>query len=347
MMADEEMFNYITASLSVVLSITTILLNIFCIDVIRRSKLLLRKPSTVFIVNLLVLQLIQGLFVLPLYIAQQANFQDDHWKIRICNGFRFSYTITFFGTCLGILLTSIDRFFAVYWIASYRFRLTRPRVMTILLMKWMYVVILCSLPLFNTSPHENDIVLSCQSYAIEVACDYHPSKLWSIIMLLVNTALPYIIIVAVYIYVIRTVKFFEKRAHQKPSKYFEVPLRNQGGVIKLKKKDIAKHKKITKLAIILCLVYAFLWMPSVAYYAVTHVCPDCFQAFSCRSDYVKFFITFVAFLNGIAVPVVYCFYQKDFRRSAGYRPSVKNSISKDVLGVSDIEKVKLLSEDVL
>lgn len=336
MWTEETYFTtYFSTSLLAVLSVTTIALNSFCIIVLRRSKSLSRKPSTVFIINLIVLQIIQGAIVIPLYIVKKANFNVDNiWRRRICNGFRLSYTITFFGTCLGVLLTSTDRFLAVYWITSYRLRWTRQRIMAIILTKWIYIAILCILPLTNSLKSYQDENVNLFNMDVS-ACTYNPSKAWSIYMLIINILVPYIIIVAEYLYVSHTVRFFETRALKNSSSLVTVAIVSQIGKVKHKKIDTGKHKKITRLAVALSLVYALLWIPSVVYYTLKHFCPNCISRYN--TQYLEFSVTFVTFLNGIAVPIVYCFYQKEFRKSS--RTSVK-------ININDIEKMKT-SCDVL
>lgn len=323
---ESETFCTISIVLLGILSVMTVALNSFCLHVIRTSKHLLKKSSTFLIINLLVFQLFQGLVVIPFYIAKQFHHLPDVWKKAICNGFRFSYMVAFYGTCLGVLLTTIDRFLAVYWLTTYKVQLTKRRVTGLSLAIWIYILVLCALPFFNKA-EITETVSNCE---IHVKCDYNQKKIWTIMMLTVNTALPYLIIVAAYIYVIRRVKFIEKRSQPRNSLCFDVTLDNQR-VITVKQKDLTKHKKITYLALQLCIVYALLWLPSVCYYTLQHVCPTCFtQNYkdSCWSVYTGFVIKYIAFFNALVTPVIYCFYQKDFRRSVNLRRSTQ-SIDSD------------------
>ena len=329
-MEELDQFKITAVCFLFIISVSSVILNSFCLHVIRTSNQLLKKPSTLFIVNLLVLQLIQGIIVIPSYAMYRAHIGSNLLQRLLCNTFKYSYNVTFYGTCLGVLLTSIDRFLAVYWILTYRKGVTRSRVLHSIVLTWFYVLVLNIIPFLEIG--HKDIKPP------HVCGDYNPQRSWTILMLCVNTALPYILMILCYKYVVSKVKFYETRARQRNSTSFDVTLDNQD-VITIKKKYVAKHKKITKLACILSIAYALLWTPSIIYDGLLHACIKCFPQSYMQSNwfiYVEFIIKYIAFFNALAAPVIYCFYQKEFRKSANLHRSAP----------SEGENAKLIPSDV-
>jgi len=335
-----DAFSIISICLLVLLLLSSVALNSFCLNVIRKSEKLLKKSSMLLISNLLLLQLFQACVVLPFYIARQCDDgKSATWSRNVCNGFRFSYMVAFYGTCLGVFLTSIDRFFAVFWILKYKTHVTKQRVGRALIFLWFYLLIVSIVPFAYPPEVDHEFIPQCKAHMNHVKCNYNQPKYWLISMITMNTVVPYIAMVFMYVYIVKKVKYYERKAIARNSTCLHVTLPNQI-VITIKKKDMTKHKKITKMAFMLCFVYAVLWTPSALFYTLKHICPTCFGQYynnaSCFVVYIEFSVNFVAFLNLLAVPIIYCFYQQDFRTSANLRKSFRE----------DIEEKKLLPSDL-
>merc|ERR1719494_540598 len=95
-----------------ILSVLAVTVNIFCLIIVIKTKNALNKPSTIFIITLLSTHLLQGVLTLPLYVAKRTTPRSSPTYRYVCDGFRFTYIITFYTTCLTMLIISIDRLLA-------------------------------------------------------------------------------------------------------------------------------------------------------------------------------------------------------------------------------------------
>ena len=129
-----------------IVSIMAVLLNTLCVFIIASSKLLQQKRSSIFIFSVLALHMIQGLLVIPFYAAKKAGTSNPTSKTVICDGFRFTYMITFYGSCVNVLLITIDRLLAVILLTAYKQIVTRKRVIIAAVCLWIYVLMLCLIP---------------------------------------------------------------------------------------------------------------------------------------------------------------------------------------------------------
>ena len=143
---DKELFTQFIIYISIILSICIVIVNVLCIGVIIASTKLRQKPPTVFILNLLVTHLLQGVFVLPVYALKKAKTYPKDLYPLVCDAWRLSYMLTFYGTCINVLLVAVDRFIATRFAVSTTIRLTTARCRVICGVAWLYMVMLCLIP---------------------------------------------------------------------------------------------------------------------------------------------------------------------------------------------------------
>lgn len=310
-----------------VLAVIAIILNFLSIYIIMTTKQLLKRNSTLILLNLLVVHLCQGIFVLPFYAGKKIK-QDFIPAQVFANGFRLSYMLTFYGACLGILLVAIDRVLATFLLTRYKVIVTRRRVKIALVVFWVYVIGLCMIPFIDTKGPTfktkfDSITNTTITYQKQKFYVYNQQKEWVLFMLFVNTALPYILVVLCYTYIAckltklqsyQTVSPSGKRSKYAVGQIKQYPEETQP----LKKKDIQKHKQVTKLTFILTVIYGIFWTPSIIYYPLKEDCKSCFPANYEDSEleqYLGFITKYLAFLDAAAAPMVYCFMHREFQTS--------------------------------
>ena len=77
------------------------------------------------------------------------------------------------------------------------------------------------------------------------------------------------------------------------------------------------NHKITKITSLIVLVYGVTWSPSIVYYLLIQFTPSVFSDSyysSSTETYVTFFIKFITYFDGIATPIIYCYYHNDFKQ---------------------------------
>ena len=283
------------------------IVNILCIVVIANSKKLRRKPPTVFIGNLIGTHMIQGICVLPLYTIRVSS---DSEHVFICDGFWFTYMLTFYSATLSVFLLSVDRFLAVVLLNSYDKYVTKQNVVRVTVIMWCYVIALCTLPFFKLE----------RSRALQNSmCTYLQPREWTIFMLIVNALLPYIFIVLSYVYVRLKLKklsaYFTAAAEQRK----DANGNNQRDRKKQERRSrkFKKRSKITKLTFLIIFTYGLTWAPSIIYYLAQHLCPNCFSDSYYDSELksiLSFLMKYINFFDAMVAPVLYCYFHDEFRQ---------------------------------
>ena len=267
--------------------------------------------------------MIQGLLVIPFYAAKKAGTSNPTSKTIICDGFRFTYMITFYGSCVNVLLITIDRLLAVILLTAYKQIVTRKRVIIAAVCLWIYVIMLCLIPFL---PEQ-------ESAKSTSTCNYNPRKEWTIFMLLVNTVIPYVVVTITYTYIFiklhrmkvktQTRMYNPTNSNVNKSDEDENGLSSNNINISREKmkREIMKRdktmKKISKITFAVVLVYGITWAPSTIYYLLLYLKPSMFTKAYHRSPlegYITLIIKFITFFDAIAAPIIYCYYRDDFKK---------------------------------
>ena len=304
-------FRHLSIILLSILSILTILANSTGIFVISRTKELSKTPSSYLIRNLLTVHFIQGLIVFPLYVAKKHGVESVVLYQFICDGFRFTFMVTFYMAVFSVLFIATDRFIAVVFTMHYREIVTKQRLLLCIVAIWIYITSISLIPFkhsdVNINSNDTNVAIvtnvTMPRKSSIVKCNYNQSELWTILMLGFNCLLPYITMVIMYQYIIFQLKKIERKAKIESSRF--------------KIEEINKNRKITKVSLLLSIAYLVTWSPSVLYYILWCVCPhtcftDAYQ-YSKEETYITFAMKYLAFLDAIVSPVIYCFFSERFR----------------------------------
>ena len=317
----------------VILAFIAVFLNSLGLYIIRTTKTLWKRNSSLLLMNLLAVHLFQGVFVFPFYAGKKVK-QDFVPAQVFANGFRLTHMLTFYGTCLGILVIAIDRFLATILLTKYKVLVTRRRVKIALVALWVYIVGLCLVPFIdvegpNYGERFNPVTNETVIYEKPKFYVYQQQREWVLFMLIVNTALPYVLIIACYIFIgyrLRRMQVYHPAplSNDKHSKNSVAMTTlgeshpHAGENVPLKKKDVDKYKQVTKLTLILTAIYGVFWTPSIFYYPLKEDCKNCFPdnyEDSELEQYLGFITKYLAFLDAAAAPLVYCFMHKEFQKS--------------------------------
>ena len=316
----DETFTEAMVVIMSIMSFVIVFINGGCIYIIYSSKVLRQKRASIFVYSILTLHLLQGCFVIPFYAAKKSKHEKSVAERKlICDGFRLTYMVTFYGACINVLLIGGDRLLAVQLMTSYKIFVTRKRAIVATVSLWAYTVLLCLIPFI---PQEEPKF-----------CRYNQQDEWTTFMLFINTLLPYVVVIVSYVYItIKLDKMAQKTRsysdHQEevlppvPKKsralstftMFVLNKRHENEEEQERDKNI---RKVTKLTFIIILAYGLTWAPSIFYYTLLKVAPSLFSEEYLNSpaeSYVTFFIKFITFFDAIFTPIIYCYFHNDFRR---------------------------------
>ena len=194
---NQELYKDVIVLMSAIISIVITIVNSSCIYIILTTKKIRGKPPMIFIVNLLVTYLLQGIFVLPTYAVYRSGDYSETVCTIMCDIWGLSYMISFYGMCVNVLLIAIDRFLATKYALSRKIRLTATKCKTICCLAWLYIILLCLIPFLPLQ----------RSKSLENSkCHYNQPRAWTIFMLLANSALPLALNLGIYLYIARNMK---------------------------------------------------------------------------------------------------------------------------------------------
>ena len=175
------------------LSFGVVTTNVFCIYVIRSTHATsLQQPAKIAITGLLFANLIQGLFVIPMYCIRKV-FLAGHESNAASDAFLFAYIFTYYDSCLCILLITIDRVVSTRFPLRCHTMITSRKVLWALIVIAIYTLCLCLLP-FMPSDSDNGRGRAYRPWLYES---------WIIFMLIVNNLIPFVVIVCSYFYILR------------------------------------------------------------------------------------------------------------------------------------------------
>ena len=175
---------YVQVTTYSVLAAIIIVINLFSLVVLFWSKKLLSKPQVILLINLIATHLIQGSVVMPIYALRKSkNYPVSMYPV-VCDTWRLSYMLTFYGTCINVLLIALDRFVATKYFVKYSGHFKYKHFLMAVCLGWFYVVMLCLIPFI---PLQKSVSLKKPFY-----CHYNQPSEWSMFMLMFNLSLIHI-----------------------------------------------------------------------------------------------------------------------------------------------------------
>jgi len=248
--------------------------------------------------------------------------------------------LTFYGTCINVLLIALDRFVATKYFVKYSGYFKYRHFLLAVCVGWIYVVVLCLIPFI---PLQKSVSLQEPFY-----CHYNQPSEWSVFMLMFNTVVPYFTVMIIYIYITRQLGVsspspkvvysknnknnnnnnnskknkdmarITTRTGSKDSSCSIIPVVESSAKLRSRKKSV-QYKKVNKLTFRIIFIYGITWTPSIVYYSIVTITPEVFtDAFyvSFEEMVITFIIKYITFFNAAAAPILYCYNHGQFRKEA-------------------------------
>ena len=254
----------------------------------------LHSVTYLSIFSLAIADLLAGILAMPSYILKKF-FLGDAVDVIICDIFRFSYFLTGYASILSLSVISVERMMAVRSPLRYKTRVTHRRVIMGLLLAWFDSVLISSLPFVPwDSSHDKE-------------CNYSPTRWWSIVVIICNVIVPFIVIVVCYTYL-----YLTARSHVRKilSDEFNCSSGN-GGVNRLRQ---ASERRASMTILIVIGVFVATWFPSCFYYFLQTTCSQCFsETFRPMQSTFNALVKMLTFTSSFVNPLIYCWRSKHFR----------------------------------
>lgn len=277
-----------------VLSFGTVLGNsIVCFAINNHPAL--RHVTYLSIFSLAIADLMAGLIAIPSYIFKKFTWEEPYDTI-VCDTFRASYFLTGYASILSLSIISVERLIAIKIPLKHMTIVTRRRVIVALLFVWSEALIISSLPFVPWDSND--------SYK---QCNYQPPHWWSIMVIISNVIVPFLVIVACYTFMYLTAQTHIKKicSDKKGVKYNTVHFsacreRNE------------RRGNITIMIVIG--VFVLSWFPSCFYYFLQKTCPQCFsESFESKESIVNALVKILTFTSSFLNPMIYCWRSREFR----------------------------------
>ena len=274
------------------LSLGTVLGNsIVCFAI--KNHPALRHVTYMSIFSLAIADCLAGLVAMPSYIFKKFTWQEPT-QIIVCDIFRSSYFVTGYASILSLSVISVERVIAIRYPLYHVTIVTRRRAALAFLFAWMDALIISSLPFVPWEPNE--------PYK---ECNYSPTHWWSIMVIISNVIVPFLVIVICYTYMYITAQSHIKKISS-----------NKKNISHNREHSRKDHKERRANITIMIVIGVFVacWFPSCFYYFLQKTCPQCFsESFRSKQSLVNALVKILTFTSSFVNPLIYCWRSREFR----------------------------------
>lgn len=293
----------LTSVLLAAMSLLSVVGNtLVCIAVFIQPRL--RELTYYPVLSLAFADLLCALVAMPSYLLKKFTF-DATTEMIICDVFRFSYFFTEYASVLSLTVISAERFVTIRFPLRWHKEALTKKFVALLIVAWMEAAFVSSMPFYwQHSGNEN--------------CSYKPKNAWSIMVIIIQVVLPYLLIALSYCSIYSVV-----RRHEKHIGIHSVKLHAQlqssgyqGSRARTNNSVTWKAEKKSTFTLTLVLgLFVVCWGPSTIYYFLLQVCPECFTEEFDREakPFVNAVVKLLTFSNSCFNPVIYCWRSKEFR----------------------------------
>ena len=253
----------------------------------------LRHVTYMSIFSLAIADSLAGLVAMPSYIFKKFTWEEPMQTI-VCDIFRSSYFLTGYASILSLSVISVERLIAIRNPLNHVTIVTRRRVAMALLFAWIDAMMVSSLPFVSWE--------SNQPYK---ECNYSPTHWWSIMVIISNVIVPFLVIVICY-----TSMYITAQSHIKK---ISSNKKNISHNSEHSRKDYKERRANITIMIVIG-VFVACWFPSCFYYFLQKTCPQCFsESFRSKQSLVNALVKMLTFTSSFVNPLIYCWRSREFR----------------------------------
>ena len=259
--------------------------------------------SSLFIANMAVADLIMTITVMP----YQVNFlyRSDRWfggtlGIITCKTFSYSATISIAASVLTMMLISFERFYAIYYPLRERI-LRRPKILSVIIWVLSFLLMFPYVLLTNVkfSPVSNAYHCSFALPGEDLTKNetFRVLKIFHICLFVIIYALPLLITIIIYTLICRIMIQRTIPGNSSDSNRVVVD---------------RSRRKVVRLLIIICVVFALCWFPTYVNHYFWFVRPDLGHKLPFG---VSFLFAWIAHANSAINPCLYILFNNSFRHA--------------------------------
>ena len=302
----------IIIAIVVLTALILLFFNVLSLLVLLFTPKLRRRVSNLPVISFLIGSLLQGGLPAPLYIYKILVHQSGSEPGWLCDLYRFPYIFCNHIMEISIMILAFERMWAIRYPFTYSKVLTKRNFTFILLSAWFVTFIVDTIPFFNDNSNDN--------------CSYVPGKSWGLSVIIFYNIAPFVTVIINYA-IIWKVAYGFAMADRKRSESLRqcnqvtVSLIDDDGnkthtsSMRSYQKTIqfTLEIKATKQSIAIAAVFLFCWLPMSILFMADHFCQNCIS----ENEYLaRRVVKILAFSSSLLTPLVYCWWNKDFRHCA-------------------------------
>ncbi|EDO41558.1 predicted protein [Nematostella vectensis] len=250
----------------------------------------LQLPNFMAIGSLAMADLLVGVFAMPAYVIKKSPLAlGEFWEGFVCDVFRFSYFLSGYASILSLCIISIDRMLTIRNPLTYHTLVTQYRVTVTLVVAWIDAIGISVLPFLPTGVPQG------------LPCHYSPAGWWSIMVIVTNVVVPFVIIMLCYTDMYCTARGHLRRiqTHNTNSRQSSQDKRQRSG---------------TRTISIVIGLFVISWFPSCVYYFLKEVCDACYPpSFAPLEGIFNSLAKLLTFAGSFWNPLIYCWRSSEFR----------------------------------
>jgi len=280
--------------------------SLFTLLVILLDVKMRERPSSVPVVSFLLAASIQGALAFPMYIYRKIS--DNHSAKGICDLYRVPYFFCGHILTMSLLCISIDRLIVIVRPFFYQKYINSNRLCLVIVFLWIMTALIDIVPFIADSDHQDD-------------CVYHPNRDWGITVIVMYIIIPLICITISYLIIWK--KAVSITMQEQKLRMQTQQLRMQTHQQQHNEREHERNAKLfsviemkaTKTSVILITTYILCWGPLGIFYMVDNFCHNCYSSQNQLSEF-RTGIKILALTSSFTTPVVYCWWNKEFRMAS-------------------------------
>lgn len=303
-------------------AIILLFFNFLSLFVLLVTPKLRHRVSNIPVISFLIGSALQGAIPAPFYIYKILAHRSGNEPGWICDVYRFQYIFCTHIMEVSIMILAFERLCAVRFPFRYPALLTRRNLSAVLGIAWITTSIIDLLPFLNPKDVAGD------------HCTYIPTATWGLCVIIVYNITPCITVFVCYGVIWRTAYRFALTDRKRSESLRFTQQCNlidkddtTGGGGNFNKETLSpKHSyqkslkftleiKATKTSLAIVAVFLICWLPMGIFYMADHFCHNCISDNE-EIKHARRAVKLLAFSSSLLTPLVYCWWNKEFREQA-------------------------------
>lgn len=290
----------------------------------------LRVITNYFIVSLAFADLIVALIVMPF------NFSiviTKRWIFgrALCDIFNSNDVLFSTASILHLCLISMDRYIAIMHPLQYETKMSSCRVVLMLSITWGASALISYIPIYSRWYTTAENLKYLESHPEE--CNFIVSRIYAVISSSVSFWTPSVIMVFVYAKIYREARRQEQQIHAICMRHMTNLSNGRSGsrdsddcVERSEGKRLKREHKAAKTLGIIMGAFIMCWLPFFLWYTSSHLCGE----ENCPTpDIVVSILFWIGYFNSCLNPIIYAFFNRDFRTAFRKLLRVDNWCKRD------------------